>query len=148
MGQPERQTVISRCNAYHGSDHGRRQPRRHDRRCTRRADLPIPGIVHIRQPYWFGEGGDMTPEAFGLRRASALEEKILELGPEKVAAFIGEPVQGAGGVIIPPRDLLAGDPAHLPRVRHPAGRRRGDLRLRPHRPLVRLASTSASSPTS
>jgi putrescine aminotransferase len=64
--------------------------------------LPIPGIVHIRQPYWFGEGGDLSPEEFGLFAARALEEKILQLGPETVAAFIGEPIQGAGGVIIPP----------------------------------------------
>ena len=64
--------------------------------------LPIPGIVHIDQPYWWGEGGDMSPDAFGLARARQLEEKILELGPENVAAFIAEPVQGAGGVIIPP----------------------------------------------
>jgi putrescine aminotransferase len=59
-------------------------------------------IVHIDQPYWFGEGGDMTPAAFGLARARQLEAKILELGAENVAAFIGEPFQGAGGVIFPP----------------------------------------------
>jgi putrescine aminotransferase len=62
----------------------------------------IDGIVHIGQPHWWAEGGDMTPEAFGLMRAQELEAKILELGVENVAAFIGEPVQGAGGVIIPP----------------------------------------------
>jgi putrescine aminotransferase len=64
--------------------------------------LPIPGIVHIGQPYWFECGGELTPEEFGLQAARELEQKILELGPENVAAFIGEPVQGAGGVIIPP----------------------------------------------
>jgi putrescine aminotransferase len=62
----------------------------------------LPGIVHINQPYWFGEGGDMTPAEFGLERARELEQKILEIGPDKVAAFIGEPVQGAGGLVIPP----------------------------------------------
>ena len=69
----------------------------------RRAGLPIPGIVHIRQPYWYGEGGDLSPDELGLVAARALEEKILEIGPERVAAFIGEPIQGAGGVIIPPQ---------------------------------------------
>ena len=64
--------------------------------------MPIPGIHHIGQPDWWAEGGDQTPEEFGLARAQELEAKILELGAEKVAAFIGEPVQGAGGVIIPP----------------------------------------------
>ncbi|WP_250665365.1 aminotransferase class III-fold pyridoxal phosphate-dependent enzyme, partial [Escherichia coli] len=60
-------------------------------------------IVHIDQPYFFGEAqpGE-TPEAFGLARAQQLEAKILELGAENVAAFIGEPFQGAGGVIFPP----------------------------------------------
>ena len=59
-------------------------------------------VAHIAQPYWYGEGGDHTADAFGLAVAGALEEKILELGPERVAAFIGEPIQGAGGVIVPP----------------------------------------------
>jgi putrescine aminotransferase len=62
----------------------------------------IEGIEHIDQPYWWGEGGDMTPEEFGLARARQLEEKILQIGPDNVAAFIGEPIQGAGGVIVPP----------------------------------------------
>jgi putrescine aminotransferase len=65
-------------------------------------DLPIPGIAHIEQPYYFEHGRGMSPEAFALKAAGWLEEKILEIGPDKVGAFIGEPVQGAGGVIIPP----------------------------------------------
>jgi putrescine aminotransferase len=66
-------------------------------------DLPIPNISHIEQPYFFEKGlpGE-TSDAFGIRAASWLEAKILEIGADKVAAFIGEPVQGAGGVIIPP----------------------------------------------
>ncbi|WP_372871289.1 aspartate aminotransferase family protein [Shewanella sp.] len=100
-GKPAKKTIISRKNAYHGSTvagaslggmgfmH-------------QQGDLPIPGIVHIDQPYWFGEGRDMTPEAFGIKTAKALEEKILELGEDNVAAFIAEPFQGAGGVVIPP----------------------------------------------
>jgi putrescine aminotransferase len=58
--------------------------------------------VHIDPPYWYGLGGDLSQEEFGLKAARLLEEKILELGPETVTAFIGEPIQGAGGVIIPP----------------------------------------------
>ena len=64
--------------------------------------MPIPDIVHIGQPYYLEGGKGMTPEQFGIESASWLERKILEVGAERVAAFIGEPVQGAGGVIIPP----------------------------------------------
>jgi putrescine aminotransferase len=64
--------------------------------------LPIPDIHHIGQPNWWAEGEGMDPEEFGLMRARELEEKILEIGPERVGAFIAEPVQGAGGVIVAP----------------------------------------------
>jgi putrescine---pyruvate transaminase len=64
--------------------------------------LPIPGIVHIEQPYFFEYGHGLSRDEFGRVAARWLEDKILEVGPENVAAFIGEPVQGAGGVIIPP----------------------------------------------
>ncbi|PID50027.1 MAG: aspartate aminotransferase family protein [Proteobacteria bacterium] len=101
QGQPDKQVIIARKNAYHGSTvagaslggmavmHAQ-------------GGLPIPGIVHINQPHWYSEGGDLSPEAFGLQRAQELEQTILELGVDKVAAFIGEPIQGAGGVVIPP----------------------------------------------
>ena len=62
----------------------------------------LPYVHHVRQPYWFEEGGDLSPEEFGLRAAEAIAGKIDELGAENVAAFIAEPVQGAGGVIVPP----------------------------------------------
>lgn len=101
-GQPERQVIISRWNGYHGSTMAGASlggmKAMHSQ-----GGLPIPGIVHIGQPYWFECGGDLDPDEFGLRAARELEQKILEIGPDKVAAFIGEPVQGAGGVIIPPR---------------------------------------------
>jgi putrescine aminotransferase len=110
--KPAKQVIISRVNGYHGST-------------VAGASLGgmsgmhaqggmIPGIVHIPQPYWFGEGGEMTPDDFGIWSADQLEKKILEVGEENVAAFIAEPVQGAGGVIIPPdtywpriREILA-----------------------------------------
>ena len=99
--QPERQVIIARKNGYHGSTMGGASlggmVSMHEQ-----GMLPIPGIVHIDQPYWYLEGGEMTPEEFGIARARALEDKILEIGPEKVAAFIAEPIQGAGGVIVPP----------------------------------------------
>jgi len=58
--------------------------------------------VHVRRPYWYAEGGDLSPEEFGKVCAKAIEDKILELGPDNVGAFIGEPIMGAGGVVIPP----------------------------------------------
>jgi len=56
----------------------------------------------MEQPYWFGSDRTLTPDEFGILAARSIEDKINELGADKVAAFIGEPVQGAGGVIIPP----------------------------------------------
>jgi len=101
-GQPERQVIISRWNGYHGSTMAGASLGGM-RAMHSQGGLPIPGIVHIGQPYWFECGGDLDPDEFGLKAARELEQKILEIGPDKVAAFIGEPVQGAGGVIIPPR---------------------------------------------
>ncbi len=102
MGQPERQIVIGRRNAYHGSTIAGASLGGMAAMHAQGA-LPIPHIHHIEQPH-FGEHGRGLSEAeFGLLAADWLEQKILELGPDKVAAFIGEPVQGAGGVIIPPQ---------------------------------------------
>ena len=101
LEQPQRHTIISRKNAYHGStvaaaSLGGMQP------MHRQSGLPIPGIVHVEQPYWFGSDRSLSPGEFGVQAARSIEAKINELGADKVAAFIGEPVQGAGGVIIPP----------------------------------------------
>ena len=126
LGQPERQVIISRHNAYHGSTMAGASLGGMSGMHAQ-GGLPIPNIVHIDQPYWVehgqgrpaqsrlnagdaprevGAGGDqgaaMSQEAFGLLAASWLEDRILAIGADKVAAFIGEPVQGAGGVIIPP----------------------------------------------
>jgi putrescine aminotransferase len=101
MGQPERHTIISRKNAYHGStvaaaSLGGMKP------MHEQSGMPIPGIVHVDQPYWFGSDRSLSSDEFGIAAARSIEEKINELGADRIAAFIGEPVQGAGGVIIPP----------------------------------------------
>jgi putrescine---pyruvate transaminase len=102
LGKPRKATVISRRNAYHGSTiaaaslggmaamHAQGGPF-------------VPDIVHIDQPYWFGEGYRRDPDEFGIWAARQLADKIDEIGVDNVAAFIAEPVQGAGGVIIPPQ---------------------------------------------
>ncbi|MTH99804.1 aspartate aminotransferase family protein [Roseibium sp. RKSG952] len=101
MGKPDKKVIIGRWNGYHGSTlagaslGGMKA-------MHAQGGLPVPGVHHIDQPYWFGEGHDMSPEAFGLKMARELERAIDELGEDTVGAFIAEPVQGAGGVIIPP----------------------------------------------
>ena len=99
--QPDKHIVISRKNAYHGStlaaaSLGGMQE------MHKQGGLPIPGIEHVDQPYYFEVNTNETSDEFGLRLAEELEGRIRELGAENVAAFIGEPVQGAGGVIVPP----------------------------------------------
>ena len=101
VGKPDKHIVISRENAYHGSTMagaslGGMKP------MHKQGGLPIAGIEHIMQPHWFLHGEDLSEEEFGIKAAQALEAKILEAGADNVAAFIAEPVQGAGGVIVPP----------------------------------------------
>jgi len=100
-GKPTKKTFISRENAYHGSTVVGASlggmGYMHEQ-----GDLPIAGVEHIEQPYYFKEGGDLSQEEFGIKAAQSLEAKIRELGEENIAAFIAEPFQGAGGVIIPP----------------------------------------------
>jgi putrescine---pyruvate transaminase len=101
-GEPKRRIIISRKMAYHGSTiaAGSMGGMAH----VHAHSYPVyEGFRHIMDPYWFGEGKDgESLEAFGLRAAKALEDEIIQLGPENVAAFAAEPVQGAGGVKIPP----------------------------------------------
>ncbi|SDG39615.1 aspartate aminotransferase family protein [Paraburkholderia phenazinium] len=102
QGKQAKKVVISRKNGYHGSTIAGGtlggMGYMHEQMPSK-----VENIVHIDQPYYFGEAeGNLTPEEFGLARAQQLEAKILEIGAENVAAFIGEPFQGAGGVIFPP----------------------------------------------
>lgn len=101
QGQPQRHIIIGRINGYHGSTMAGASLGGMSAMHAQ-GGLPIPGIAHIGQPHWFGSDRSLSREDFGLAAAGWLETKILELGPDKVAAFIGEPVQGAGGVIVPP----------------------------------------------
>jgi putrescine aminotransferase len=100
-GQPSKKTIIGRNNGYHGSTvigaclggmggmHSQ-------------GPLPFPGFEHIEQPNWYINAHDMDANEYGIQAAGRLEEKILEVGAENVGAFIGEPIQGAGGVVVPP----------------------------------------------
>lgn len=102
QGRPQKNRIISRRTAYHGStiagaSLGGMQGM-HDQLYG-----AVPNIVHVMQPYAYelampGE----SDHDFGLRAAKAVEDAILEAGADNVAAFIGEPVMGAGGVRIPP----------------------------------------------
>ncbi|MGO1117940.1 aspartate aminotransferase family protein [Rhodovibrionaceae bacterium A322] len=99
-GQPEKTHFISRDLAYHGSTLAGASLGGMSY-MQEGYGLPLPGVHHVMPPYWYDLGGDMSPEDFALKAARAVEEKILEIGADKVAAFIGEPIMGAGGVIIP-----------------------------------------------
>lgn len=100
--QPDKNIVIGRYNGYHGSTvagaslGGMKG-------MHAQGGLPIPDIHHIEPPFFFADGGDYSEDEYGLVAAKRLEQKVLELGPERVAAFIGEPVMGAIGVYVPPR---------------------------------------------
>ena len=101
QGKPEKNILIGRHNGYHGSTVGATSlggmKFMHEM-----GGLPIPGIEHIGEPYWYAEGGELSQQAFGLKAAQELEARILELGADRVAAFVAEPFQGAGGMIFPP----------------------------------------------
>jgi putrescine aminotransferase len=101
LGNPAKTHVIARRNGYHGSTVAGASlggmKLMHEQ-----GNLPIDGVHHIGQPYWYAEGGDLSPAEFGLKVARELDAKIDELGEDNVAAFVAEPIQGAGGVIIPP----------------------------------------------
>ncbi len=102
MGQPQRKKIISRLRGYHGitiaSGSLTGLPYNH-----MSFDLPLPGIMHVGCPHFWREGRDgESEEDFATRLAQELEDTIQREGPDTIAAFIGEPVMGAGGVVVPP----------------------------------------------
>ena len=99
-GKPNKKTFISREYAYHGST--MTGVSLGGMTAMHAQGGMMPGFEHVMPPYWYKYGGDMSPEEFGMHTANKIEEKINEIGAENIAAFIGEPIQGAGGVIIPP----------------------------------------------
>jgi len=102
LGRPQKKKILARMKGYHGvtvaSGSLTGLPNNH-----RDFDLPIGNILHIDCPHWyrFAQAGE-TEEAFSSRLADSLEQRILSEGPETVAALIGEPILGAGGVLLPP----------------------------------------------
>ncbi len=108
-GKPEKVKIISRWHAYHGVTMAAMsatgiQP------FWKMFEPRVPGFVHVQSPYPYRFEGAKPGETIGAAAARALEEAIIEQNPDTVAAFIAEPVQGAGGVIVPPDD-------YFPRVR-------------------------------
>jgi len=104
LGKPEKRIVISRKNAYHGSTIAASSLGGMED--MHKQGGIIPDIVHVEQPHWFAKrcelGKDLDVNDFGREVAQSIADKIEELGVDKVAAFIAEPIQGAGGVIVPP----------------------------------------------
>ena len=107
LGRPEKKKIISRWRGYHGSGlmtgsltglelfH-------------KKFDLPLAQVIHTDAPYYFRrEDAGLSEEAFSAQCAARLEELILAEGPDTVAAFIGEPVLGTGGIVPPPAGYWA-----------------------------------------
>ncbi|MEO0437449.1 MAG: aminotransferase [Pseudomonadota bacterium] len=100
IGKPDKKLIISRNNAYHGSTIAAASLG--GMKAMHEQAIGLSYVHHINQPHWFELAGDEDPDEFGIKVARELETKIDELGEDKVAAFIAEPIQGAGGVIVPP----------------------------------------------
>jgi len=105
QGKPEKKVLIGRWNGYHGSTLG--TAALGGMGFMQEMGGMLPDFAHIGEPYWFAQGAGLSEEAFGLKAAQELESKILELGADKVAAFVAEPFQGAGGMIFPPANYWA-----------------------------------------
>jgi hypothetical protein len=140
LGRPQKKKIIARLKGYHGVTIAAASltglPANHTD-----FDLPIANILHTSCPHYyrFGQEGE-SEEDFATRMAQELEEQILREGPDTVAAFIAEPVMGAGGAILPPNTYFREDPGRAGQIRHPLHRGRGHHRLRPPRHALRLTA--------
>ena len=107
QGKPDRQIILSREFGYHGSTMAAASmtgiPYMREQ-----FGLPLPGFEYAPCPYYFRYGQGMDPAEFGRQQVKRLEERILATGPDRIAAFIAEPVQGAGGLIVPPPEYWPG----------------------------------------
>ena len=101
LGENSKKTFISRTYAYHGSTMASASLGGMDA-MHKQGDLPLPGFVHVTPPYKYKYGPNLTDDEFCNFAINEIENKIIEIGAENIAAFIGEPIQGAGGVIVPP----------------------------------------------
>ncbi len=106
LGRPNKKKIVSRVKAYHGVTIAAASltglPGNH-----RDFDLPLPGFLHAGCPHHYRFAQDGESEAdFATRLAAELDALIVKEGPDTVAAFIAEPVMGAGGVIVPPQSYF------------------------------------------
>lgn len=107
LGRPEKKKIISRWRGYHGSGvmtgslTGLALFHSH-------FDLPRAPILHTEAPYYFRRADrNQSEEQFSAHCAEKLEEMILAEGPDTIAAFIGEPILGTGGIVPPPKGYWA-----------------------------------------
>ncbi|MCU4651983.1 aspartate aminotransferase family protein [Roseibacterium sp. SDUM158016] len=101
LDKPRKNVIVSRRGGYHGSTVAAAAVGGFDA-MHRQPGLPVGNVFHAPRPAWWAEGGDMSPEDFGQKVARDTLSLIDGIGVDRVAAFLAEPVMGAGGVVIPP----------------------------------------------